>query len=172
MRGWMPWRFLSFTKALPSDKVQTWQQLAACQRQVTLNADFTKIPSEDHAQLDQRSDAYQTLKSQDIFYCDSFADPVRWWCKTIALGDQITKIPVFVAITWVITHGIIISIVFSTSVMLSVATLIRLDASTLFHSDGENSPGSPTAIDAFTLCFSLWNRLSYMHNLYPQLLKV
>jgi len=73
----MPWRFLSFTKALPSDKVQTWQQLAACQRQVTLNADFTKIPSEDHAQLDQRSDAYQTLKSQDIFYCDSFADPVR-----------------------------------------------------------------------------------------------
>eukprot|EP00435_Cladocopium_sp_Y103_P071019 s99_g36.t1 len=35
--------------ALPSDKVQTWQQLAACQRQVTLNADFTKIPSEDHA---------------------------------------------------------------------------------------------------------------------------
>jgi len=36
--------------ALPSDKVQTWQQLAACQRQVpTLNADFTKIPSEAHA---------------------------------------------------------------------------------------------------------------------------
>eukprot|EP00438_Fugacium_kawagutii_P001323 Skav226307 [mRNA] locus=scaffold3301:504667:510139:+ [translate_table: standard] len=34
--------------ALPSDKVQTWQQLAAC-RQVPLKADFTKIPSEEHA---------------------------------------------------------------------------------------------------------------------------
>lgn len=41
-------------QALPSDKVQTWQQLAACQRQVpTLNADFTKIPSEAHARLGQ-----------------------------------------------------------------------------------------------------------------------
>ena len=90
---------------------------------------------------------------------------------SITLWDQIAKIPVFVSTIRVITHGTIMSIVFSTSLTLSVTALMCLDASKLAQSDVENSPRSRTtklpepvtwiAIHAFTLRFWLWNRSSY-----------